>query len=263
MRAILDSIIEIERGSAPLIAVGLHAAHEVRDSLVPDLAITDSQRLREEDPLTDFWTTVCPNRVVARRSRFEVDLNRPPRTAVYREPADAWGLNVWRGPLREESLAKSMAEYRRFYAHMDQVLTQLANDYGHFVLLDVHSYNHRRLGPGAPAAAPELNPEVNVGTGSLDRRRWGALVDRFISDLRGHPFLGRQLDVRENVNFLGGYLVYWVHERFPESGCALAIEFKKFFMDEWSGFVDLDVVQAIHAALGSTLAGLLEELERL
>jgi hypothetical protein len=43
----------------------------------------------------------------------------------------------------------------------------------------------------------------------------------------------------------------------------LSIEFKKFFMDEWTG--DLDEVQhdAIGRALAGTVPGVLEELQRL
>ena len=35
-----------------------------------------------------------------------------------------------------------------------------------------------------------------------------------------------------------GALTRFVHERHPEHGCAIALEFKKFFMDEWSGAPD-------------------------
>jgi len=47
-----------------------------------------------------------------------------------------------------------------------------------------------------------------------------------------------QLDVRENVRFKGGYLTQWVHERYPDRGCALAVELKKVYMDEWTGQPD-------------------------
>ena len=40
----------------------------------------------------------------ARRSRFEVDLNRPREEAVYRVPEDCWGLDVWRGGRLDSSL---------------------------------------------------------------------------------------------------------------------------------------------------------------
>jgi len=131
------------------------------------------------------------------------------------------------------------------------------------VILDLHSYNHRRDGPDKPAADPEGNPEVNIGTGTMDRERWGPLVDHFMEDLRSFDFLGRHLDVRENVKFVGRGFPLWTHSTFPESGCTLAIEFKKFFMDEWNGEVDKVQHEAIYNALESTLAGINEELNRL
>jgi hypothetical protein len=81
--------------------------------------------------------------------------------------------------------------------------------------------------------------------------------------MRSHDFLGRRLDVRENVKFFGGQLPRWIHETFPHSVCALAIEVKKFFMNEWTG--ELDSKQ--HEALGHTLAGaanaVRDELEKI
>jgi hypothetical protein len=126
--------------------------------------------------------------------------------------------------------------------------------------LDVHSYNHQRAGPTGPAADPEGNPEVNIGTGSLDRQRWGLLVDRFIGDLRAYDYSGRHLDVRENVRFFGGHFPRWIHRTFPNSVCALAVEFKKFFMDEWTGEVDRTQLAGLASGLKSTHHGLLESL---
>ena len=65
-------------------------------------------------------------------------------------------------------------------------LDALAAD-GPSVAFDVHSYNHRRDGAGTPASDPVDNPEVNVGTGSLDRDRWGHVVDSFIDALAAAP----------------------------------------------------------------------------
>lgn len=53
-------------------------------------------------------------------------------------------------------------------------LRDLGEEYGRFLVLDLHSYNHRRAGPNAPPADPERNPEVNIGTGTMDRGRWAA-----------------------------------------------------------------------------------------
>ncbi len=107
------------------------------------------------------------------------------------------------------------------------------------------------------------NPEVNIGTGTMDRMKWAPIVDRFISDLRSFDFLGRHLDVRENVKFKGGNFPRWIHETFPKSGCAIAIEFKKFFMDEWTGEPDMAQVDEIRHALASTVPGVLQILSEL
>ena len=84
-----------------------------------------------------------------------------------------------------------------------------------------------------------------------------------MADLRNFDFLGRHLDVRENVKFSGCHFSRWVHETFPQSGCAISIEFKKFFMDEWTGVLDNVQVDAIRRALLHTVPGVLDELDKL
>jgi hypothetical protein len=206
---------------------------------------------------------MAPTRVVALRSRFEIDLNRPREEAFYRSPADAWGLNLWKSPPPEELIARSLAEHDAFYKATGNLLTQIERREGRFVLFDLHSYNHRREGAEKAPADANGNPQVNVGTGTMVRTRWATLVDRFIADLRAFDFPGGALDVRENVKFLGRRLPQWVHETFPLTGCALAIEVKKFFMDEWTGEVERGLFEAVGEALASTVPGVLEELRRL
>jgi hypothetical protein len=103
---------------------------------------------------------------------------------------------------------------------------------------------------------------VNIGTGTMDRARWASIVDRFIVDLRNFDFLGRRLDVRENVNSRGGFFPAWIHEHFPNSVCVLTIAVKKFFMDEWTGEFDRIQLNAIKRALKSTVWGIYEELAK-
>ena len=45
----------------------------------------------------------------------------------------------------------------------------------------------------------------------------------------------------------------WVHDNYGDVGCALAIEFKKVFMDEWSGEVDADRLDELGEALVKSL----------
>ena len=256
-----DQAWRIEEGAGPLVAAAIHDGHAVRPEVEQVLALAPAERLREEDPFTAKWTEIAETRIVGRRSRFEVDLNRPPDKAVYLKPEDAWGLEVWReGPL-PTLVDRSLKVYDGFYEGVGRVLDKKAEQHGRFVVYDLHSYNHRRGGPDAEPEDPELNPEVNVGTGSLDRERWAPVVDAFIEALRNVDYMGRRLDVRENIKFTGGYFSQWIHSTYPESGCALAIEFKKFFMDEWTGEPDPVALHAIRQALSSTVPSVLDALQ--
>ena len=143
---------------------------------------------------------------------------------------------------------------------LGEVLTELEKEYGRFVVYDIHSYNHRRNGPRADAADPAANPEINVGTGTMDRDYWAPVVDRFIAELRGFDYLGRSLDVRENVKFKGRYVAQFVHDFFPKTGCAIAVEVKKFFMDEWTGVGFPERINALSNAFAATVRGVTEEL---
>ena len=254
---------ELKEGQSPLMATAIHNGHGVRENLVDSFSLSGEERLREEDPFTGTWTAVADTRVIVQQSRFEVDLNRPRGKAVYIKPEDAWGLQVWKTEPPPEAITQSLAQYDLFYAKMESVLREVVARHGRFVVFDLHTYNHRRDGPNAPPADPKENPEVNIGTGTMDRQLWGPVVDRFMSDLRRFDFLGRHLDVRENIIFQGGQFSRWIHQTFPESGCALAIEFKKFFMDEWTGVPDFHQIETIQKALQTTVPGVLEVLKKL
>jgi N-formylglutamate amidohydrolase len=88
----VEPIWQLVHGEGPLVAAAIHAGHAVRNEVAGYFALDDDGRLREEDPFTDTWAEIAPSRVVALRSRFEVDFNRPREKAVYRRPEDAWGL---------------------------------------------------------------------------------------------------------------------------------------------------------------------------
>ncbi len=75
-----------------------------------------------------------------------------------------------------------------------------------------------------------------------------------------HVLLGRHLDVRENVNFRGRYLSEYVHSNYPKTGCCLAIEVKKFFMDEWTDELDEEVFEALLAAFKTAIDAVRREL---
>lgn len=241
------------RGEGPLVAVALHHGHDLSPRTETELAVDGATRLREEDPFTGRWTRLAPTRVVVHRSRFEVDLNRSARHAVYAGPEAAWGIDVWGGRRPPTAIVRSSRKlHREFYEMLGEILAEKGWAHGFFVLYDLHSYNHRRGGPDAPPDDPARNPEINLGTGNLDRRRWTPVALAFLKSA-GRPRFGRRsLDVRENVRFEGGYLTRWVSERWPDIGCALAVEVKKTFMDEWTGRVDVEELDLLGRRLAAT-----------
>ncbi len=259
-----DQIWELHRGAGPIVATAIHHGHEVRSEVHEQMAISKEDRRREEDPYTGDWTEVAPTRVVGLRSRFEVDLNRPRERAVYRKPEDAWGLQIWKEELPEEIAQRSLKQYDRFYEALGMLYQELAEEHGTFVVFDLHTYNHRRNGPNGPLADPAENPQVNIGTGTMrSEPRFRPLLYRFMYELSNYDFPTGRLDVRENVKFMGGHHAEWTHQCFPEAACVISIEFKKFFMCEWSGKPERHLLKAVQKALASTVPGILEEVNKL
>jgi len=234
----------LEDRGTPVVTAALHAGHAMRSEVEALVALTDADRLREEDPFTDVIADIGVSRIVARQSRFEVDLNRSRDESVYLSENQAWGLHVWRDGISPAIAERSRDAHDAFYAAATALLDSTAERHGSFVLLDVHSYNHRRGGEYAPAADPDTNPEVNVGTESLDHRRFGSVARTFVTCLAEEGY-----DVRENVKFKGGNFVRWVNAAYDGVGCALAIEFKKTFMDEWTGLADERALQRARTAM--------------
>ena len=252
-------VIELDSPS-PIVTAAIHNGHKLSEKRSRISALTEKERFREEDPYTGFWGKLSGNHIVSQRSRFEFDLNRAPEKAVYIHPSDAWGLTLWKKELSEDLIAQTLKQYHSIYEEIRQGLEGLIERFGKIVILDLHSYNYRRGGPEAPPDDPELNPEINMGTGTMDRDYWAPVVERFMEDLKAFKFQGRSWDIRENIKFRGGYFPSWIHSHFGESACCISVEVKKFFMDEWSGRPDWDTIDALSEALFGTFPGLHEEI---
>ncbi|WP_349369805.1 N-formylglutamate amidohydrolase [Salinarimonas sp.] len=255
-----DHLFPVVEGPGPVVALAVHAGHEIRADLLAYCLLSEAERLREEDPFTEVLAEACPTRLVARRSRFEADLNRTRASALCETPEECWGLRVWREEAAPGLVAIAQAEHDAFYARLADLLRRIEARHGRFVVFDLHSYNHRRDGPDAPPAPAEDNPEINLGTGTMDRAYWAPVVERFLAEMRAVRIAGAALDVRENVKFEGREVARFVHEGFPETGCVLAIEAKKTFVDEWTGALDLARLLALREALGRAAAGVAQAL---
>lgn len=242
----------ITYGTSPIIATSIHAGHNMRANLIDKCALSDLERLYEEDPHTDQWVSITDNTMIAHYSRFEFDLNRSREKTVYRKPEDAWGLKVWKEELPEDLVQESLAKYDEFYSDAKDLLGEIQQKHGAFILYDLHSYNYKREGPEGPDADPEMNPEVIIGTGNMNREKWAPVVESIIRTIESYKYKGRRLDVRENVKFIGGNFNHWIHDTFPDQACVLSIEFKKFFMNEWTGEPDQEQLDEIKNLLQKT-----------
>ena len=244
----------MHRGASPVLGTAIHNGHEVNREMAKQMALPRGERLREEDPFTEYMVRDFPNRVAFHRSRFGVDLNRARDEAVYLSPEQSWGLDVWEELPTEDMIEKSLRMHDHYYIMLKTLLRELQEQYGRFVVFDIHSYNHRRDGPRATPADPDEAPQVNIGSISMDRKKWAYVVDPLIDYLRSSKFRGANLDVRENVAFEGrGEQTRFIHDTFPDTGCAIAIEFKKFFMDEWSGDPDVEALVELRQIMAGAL----------
>jgi hypothetical protein len=237
----------VQYGPGPVVATAIHDGHDLRPEIAQRMALAEADRLREEDPFTGEAVRGVPSHVIVHRSRFEFDLNRAADEAVYATPEQSWGLEVWRGgSVAGDLVQRSLVLHADYYRMLAALLDDVARRHARFLVLDVHSYNHRRDGPDADPAPQAEAPDINIGTFSMPRDEWAWLVDPLMDAMRAFDFNGRHLDVRENVAFQGkGEQTRFIHDRYPGNACAIALEFKKFYMDEWKGDPFPDEVAAM------------------
>lgn len=254
---------DIVIGDGPVIATAIHDGHAIRESLIPWLASDDGDRRREEDPLTGLLTCVGDVRIRVRCSRFEVDLNRPRNKAISADPADTWDMRVWKDALPRSEIERSLQTWDAWYAMMRTLLDATIARWGCALLIDLHSYNHRRDGERGKVADAAKNPDIELGVTTLDPRRWRDVAARFRNELKRHPLGDKVLDVRENVRFpTGGHFPEWVYAQYGERVCTISPEYKKIFMDEWSGEADIAAIETLRAGLEAAVAAVRPELTR-
>ena len=245
---------DVQRRGGPVLATAVHAGHTIRDELRPYMVLSDADQRREEDPMTGIWSTVGDDAFRNYTSRFQCDLNRSRETAIYETPDDSWGLKVWGEQPPEEMKARSLAVWDRYYATMATWIEGLIAECGHVLIMDIHSYCHRRDGHDKPPGPQEDNPDIDLGVTTLDMDKFGGLLDEFEGALRSVPVAGLShgstMDVRRNVRYPdGGHWPEWVHANYGAEVATITLEVKKFYMDEWSGDAHLPIVEDVRLAM--------------
>jgi len=234
----------------PVITTAIHAGHHIRSEMLPWLEIGEYDRLREEDPLTDYFLGVGDGICRANRSRFEVDLNRPREKAISTNPEDQWGLKIWSSDLPDAQIEKSRRLHDQFYRMMQDHCDAMIERFGRILVLDIHSYNHRRDGDGADPAPLMENPDIDLGATTMDHDIYGELLVHFAERLRSVPVMGKKPQVGVNVRWKdGGNFPEWLHEIYGAKACVITLEYKKSFMDEWTGEASILPLQHLREGL--------------
>lgn len=244
---------------SPIIAAAIHDGHRIAMPLLAYMQLQEHERFREEDPYTAYIANVPASRIAVETSRFQIDLNRRREEAVYRSPDKAWGLTVWQPALPESMVQQLLAGYDKFYREVARLIEETITLFGKFVVLDIHSYNHRRETPLATARIGG-NPEVNIGT-QHNHQQWKWLGRQLTRFLAHHQVDGMFADVRENVKFKGGGFSEWINRSYGEYGCVLSLEFKKTFMDEWTGRVDIGHLRQLRSMVAACIPFLFDKLD--
>jgi len=248
----ISSEFYFENSALPLLAFAIHNGSLMPEELQETCGIDKDARKREEDPYTEGFAQLFPNRVVLSTSRFAVDLNRSPEKAVYLKPEDAWGLQVRTAELDPELIANLELAYQEWYKLAFYQIDRMLRTHKRLLVLDLHSYNHRRGGPDAVSDPQSENPDIIIGRNNLEISRY-AEAEKLHCKLDGQDFLGGKLDCRCDVKFSGGHFSRWVNRTFGDRVLCLAIEFKKIFMNEWTGELDMAAFEELKAIFYSAV----------
>jgi hypothetical protein len=231
--------------SAPYMATAIHAGGKVRDALLPLMKIGPEERYFEEDPATDTMIQGAASAIWGLDSRSEYDLNRPSTEALPLTPEQFWGVQVYMRQPSQRMNRESLTKYHQFYEFMGSWAASTLAKFGVCLVYDVHAYNiTRQIQKGISSP-----PVFNLGTASIDRRRWAALVENWLVRLKEIEIPGVQTTVAENCVFQGkGELCRRMTQWDPRI-LVLPTEISKVYMDETKGAIHSKAVEALKKGL--------------
>lgn len=250
-------------GATPLIISVPHAGTALPPDLVPLLtpaALTLPDTDWHVDELYDFAPAMSVTMIVARYSRYLIDLNRPPDDAALYSTAPQTGLCPTQSfagePLyldARASLAKVEIARRRlkywqpYHDALQAKLDETRKRHGYALLLDAHS-----IRSVVPRLFADRLPDINIGTYAR-RSCSGRVNDTVRTRLAAAPRWSHVLDGR----FKGGYITR--HYGRPESGVhALQIELAQCsYMDESGMAYDAQRAAPLRELLQSIVESLL------
>ncbi|WP_179345339.1 N-formylglutamate amidohydrolase [Winogradskyella ursingii] len=221
----------------------IHDGHQFRKELWDNCLHTAYERWYEEDPETMSMVTSHPIVLAGLDSRFEYDLNRTPEEAVFET---AWGKQLWKTPLPESQIEKSLKKHANFYKVVKVLIDKLEEKFGVCVVYDMHSYNWKRWDREVPT--------WNLGTSNIDNRRFGNEVESWRKALSEIELPhGIKQTAAVNDTFQGnGYFLKFITNNF-ENTLVLATEIAKVYCDEYKQIMFPEVIDAVSNQLKSKL----------
>ena len=221
----------------------VHDGHHFRKDLWENCAHSEYERWYEEDPSTAEMVRNHPIVIAGCDSRFEYDLNREPEIAIYE---DAWGKQLWKKPLSDNDLNKSMKKHNNFYRVVRALIEKLESLHPHCVVYDIHSYNWKRW--------TRVVPTWNIGTANIDQVRFREEIDSWRQALSEIELPGDiPTTALVNDTFFGnGYFLKFISKNF-ENTLVLATEVAKIYCDELDQRIYPEVVRAIELGLESKI----------
>ncbi|MEN8210076.1 MAG: N-formylglutamate amidohydrolase [Thermodesulfobacteriota bacterium] len=245
--------------SLPFIAVALHSGHQVRDELLPYMALDSNQRKFEEDAATDLMIKDLNNAVWALESRSVYDLNRTPDMALPLTPEKFWGTRVYKNQPTPEMNQKSLENYESFYKFVENSISSILDRFGFCIVYEIHSYNISRQ----QANGIESPPVFNLGTELLDTIKWEKAIYLWLEELGNMSLPGIETRVAENEVFDGKAefcrRICYMDQRI----LVLPTEISKVYMDEKKGEVYPDVVLSIKNELKNAILSHVKQVKNL
>lgn len=223
----------------PYACAAVHDGHQFRKDLWDNCLHTEYDRWYEEDPETKNMVLSHPIVIASCDSRFEYDLNRPPKDAVFET---AWGKQLWKQPLPEVEKQKSLEKHANFYKVVHALISKLEQKFSVSIIYDMHSYNWQRWDRQVPT--------WNLGTSNIDNTRFGAEVESWRKSLASIT-LPHHIKQTAKINdtFQGnGYFLKYITNNFKNT-LVLATEIAKVYCDEYQQINYPEVIAAVETQL--------------
>ena len=217
------------------VCAAVHDGHQLRKELLDNCLHTTYERWYEDDPATKSMIATHPIVLAGLDTRFEYDLNRAPEVAIYE---DAWGKQLWKEPLSEEMISRSMAKHHAFYRVVQTLIKKLESLLPVCIVYDMHSYNWRRW--------PREVPTWNLGTSNVDNERFGTNIEAWRQSLSEIKLPNDILSTAAiNDTFYGnGYFLKYITSYFQNT-LDLATEVAKIYCNEYEQLLFPEVIGSI------------------